>query len=222
MRTPHPTPAQAGMTLVELMVGLAIGLFISATALTLMLNQLREDRLLLQQSRLNSGLQAAADLVAHDLRRAGYRDQAESAIARSADDPAVSVENPYANIAWPAADGGLALTYQGAASGGDEVRFRLMSGVLKIHLDGGGYQPVTDPDALVLTDFSITPATEDLALGNFCEHACPATDASCPHQVVRRFDLVLAARAPADATLTRELRTSVRVRNDLVTGRCPA
>jgi prepilin peptidase dependent protein B len=214
---------QTGMTLVELMVGLAIGLFISATALTLMLNQLRDDRLLLQQSRLSADLQAAADLVAHDLRRAGFRKQAESAIASVAPDadPA-ALANPYASIDWPAADGALALAYQPAdPTDGDQFRFRLVDGTLKMKIAGGSYQPVTDPSAIVLTRFSVSPVTEELDLGDFCERACPATDAGCPRQFIRRFDLVLAARSTADPSLTRELHTSVRVRNDLVTGQCP-
>ena len=60
------------MSIVELLVGLAIGLFIVATGLTLLTGNLRENRSLLLEARLMQDLRTAADLVSRDLRRAGY------------------------------------------------------------------------------------------------------------------------------------------------------
>lgn len=64
--------APAGFTLVELLVGLALGLLVLAAALTLLAQQTHEQRALLVEARLMQDLRSAADLVARDLRRAGH------------------------------------------------------------------------------------------------------------------------------------------------------
>ena len=64
--------AMAGVSLVELMVGIAIGLIIVAGGLALLANFTGENRRLLLETRLNQDLRAAMDVVTRDLRRAGY------------------------------------------------------------------------------------------------------------------------------------------------------
>ena len=63
---------QNGFSLVELLIGILIGLFIVGGAFSLFLSNLDSSRRLLLEARLNQDLRAAADLVTRDLRRAGY------------------------------------------------------------------------------------------------------------------------------------------------------
>ena len=63
---------QRGLSIVELLIGLAIGLFIVGGAIKLFVDNLTNNRRLLLETRVNQDLRAAADLIARDLRRAGY------------------------------------------------------------------------------------------------------------------------------------------------------
>ncbi|MBC7956050.1 MAG: prepilin-type N-terminal cleavage/methylation domain-containing protein, partial [Cytophagales bacterium] len=62
---------QQGLSIVELMVGMAIGLVIVAAALFALTHHLRTNQSLLIEARLMQDLRTASDLIARDLRRAG-------------------------------------------------------------------------------------------------------------------------------------------------------
>jgi prepilin peptidase dependent protein B len=62
---------QHGLSIVELMVGLALGLLVVAAALLALTHHLRENRSLLMEARLMQDLRTTSDLIARDLRRAG-------------------------------------------------------------------------------------------------------------------------------------------------------
>ena len=63
---------QTGLSLVELMVGVAVGLFVVAGATLVVSNQLGDNRRLMLETQIQQDLRAAADLIARDLRRSGY------------------------------------------------------------------------------------------------------------------------------------------------------
>src|SRR5207249_1295282 len=63
---------ERGVSLIELMVSVAIGLILVAGALTLFTTNVVGSRKLTVEARVNQDLRAAADLIARDVRRAGY------------------------------------------------------------------------------------------------------------------------------------------------------
>jgi prepilin peptidase dependent protein B len=63
---------QRGFTLVEVMVGLAVGLLILLVVTTVYLNTLHLSGALLKSSRLNQEMGAILNIMANDIRRAGY------------------------------------------------------------------------------------------------------------------------------------------------------
>jgi type II secretory pathway pseudopilin PulG len=70
----HAAPArrrQAGLSIVELMVGITIGLIVVAAATVLVSTQLAENRRLLLETQLQQDLRATADIITRELRRAG-------------------------------------------------------------------------------------------------------------------------------------------------------
>ena len=54
------------------MVGVAVGLFVAGGAAKLFVDNLSNNRRMLVETRINQDLRAATDLIARDLRRAGY------------------------------------------------------------------------------------------------------------------------------------------------------
>src|SRR4051812_42106673 len=99
MLNSHPLPSrksrQSGLSLVELMVGVAVGLFVVAGATMAVANQLGDNRRLMLETQIQQDLRAAADLIARDIRRAGYWGRAESGIWSPA---AAPVANPYTSL----------------------------------------------------------------------------------------------------------------------------
>jgi prepilin peptidase dependent protein B len=218
--------AQRGLSLVELLVGVAIALFIAAAAATLFAGNLRENRQLLLEARLMQDLRTAADIATRDLRRAGYWADATAGVWAVGASGVTA--NPY-----------VALTPSGAASdavsfrysrdttennlvdSNEQFGFRLRNGAIELQLGAGNWQALTDAGTLTITAFSVTPTLQDIDLGVFCATPCPTGSAMCPpHQQVRSLALLISGRLVVDASVTRTLRSQVRLRNDPVVGAC--
>jgi type IV pilus assembly protein PilW len=222
-----PRRLARGMSLVELMVGLTIGLFIVAGTLTLFANQISSARRLLQEARLHHEMRSAMDLVTRDLRRAGAWDNAVLGVAVK--------PNLYQPIAvFRDAPGSDRIEHQFTRDANTPARgkendivdnnewfgFRLRNGVLQMKLGDSGYQPLTDPAAINVLAFDITDGTLlALTLPSACRGTCAG--ASCPTLTVRAYTLALTAQLASDATVRRTLTTTVRPRNDAIGGACP-
>lgn len=222
---------QRGLSLVELMIGLAIGLFIVAAAATLLVARLQEHRASLLEARLTQDLRACADLVTRDLRRAGYWGDATAAM--SASDGASSVANPYAalTVSTPSAAASEVVgfrfsrdaTENNLLDANEQFGFRLRNGVIEMQLGSGSWQAMTDPATMTVTAFGVVPATQEIDLEGVCDKPCPASAVACgPKQQIRSLAVVITARANADPRLVRSVRDAVRLRNDAIAGRCPA
>ena len=216
-----------GFTLVELLVGLALGLLVVAAGTLLLAQQLREQRALLVEARLMQDLRTAADLVARDLRRAGHWGDAGAGVWSPAAAPRA---NPYAALA-PASAASNAASYaysrdateNNALDANEQFGLRLRNGAIELQLGAGNWQALTDATLLTITALEITPVFEDaIDLGALCPRPCTAGDAACPpRQNVRSLALRIAARALSDAAVSRSLEARVRLRNDALAGACP-
>ncbi|WP_280151068.1 prepilin-type N-terminal cleavage/methylation domain-containing protein [Piscinibacter sp. XHJ-5] len=222
-----PAPSERGLSLVELLVGLALGLIIVAAATTLLIGRLQAHRALLLQSRLMQDLRVAADIVTRDLRRAGYWGEASAApLSASAPDPR---DNPFAAIS-PATQASDAIAFRFSRDDTqtqdvgihEQFGFRLRRGVIEMLL-GGHWQALTDDATLLVTAFNITPGLQEIALDGFCAQPCPAGSTQCPpRQLVRSLAVSISGRAATDPAVVRTMRSEVRLRNDTVVGRCPS
>lgn len=210
---------QSGLSLVELMIGLALGLFIAAAGLAAFAEQWREHRQATAAMRLMQELRSAGDVIARDLRRAGHWAA-----------PQASRANPYAAFAPLAAASDAALfSYSRDAAGenhaldgNEQFGLRLRRGVIELLLGAGHWQALTDSGTLLVTEFVLQPRVDSVSLLEHCARPCPAA-ASCEARVeVRRVAIRITARSVQDPALVRSLDSLVRLRNDAVIGACPA
>jgi prepilin peptidase dependent protein B len=184
---------QRGLSIVELMVGLALGLIVVAAALLALTHHLRESRSLLIEARLMQDLRTTTDLIGRDLLRAG----------------------PLS-----LAGGGLRFNYPGTD---EELAYRLHDGVIEMQIGEGHWQAMTDANTLRVSSFGITPRMQEIVLDGFCSQPCAEGSTSCPpRQELRSLAIHVEARATADAAVTRSVQTLVRLRNDALAGACPA
>jgi type IV pilus assembly protein PilW len=210
---------QRGLSLVELMVGIAVGLFIVAGTVTLATSQLSENRRVLLETQVQQDLRAAADIIARDLRRAGRQ---------SDNDALLNVAQPLP-VAQPAANPLAVVTIAGAAGNAD-LRFSYLqpsnvtqagfqrnagAGTIRM-LIGGNWQDLTDPNALNITTFDVVPDAGPTApLRLPCPRLCPDGTENCwPTLQVRELQVTIAGQARSDPAVAHQVTTRVRLRND--------
>ena len=231
---PSPRAAQRGLSIVEMMVGIAVGLIVVAAATLMVAGQLADNRRLLLETQVQQDLRASADLITRELRRAGFWKDADRSTG-AAGETAPRLANPYATAASAAEPFtetvSQEVTFSYAAKDppddnvvGDAERrgFRLRNGVIETQLGAGNWQPLTDPGVMTVNIFRITSRLQKADLE--CAVTCPVGSTSCstPYMVVVDHEVLIEGQATFDPEVRRTARSTVRVRNDTVVGECPA
>lgn len=221
--------SQRGMSIVELMVGIAIGLIIVAAASLLMSGQLNENRRLLAETQLQQDLRAASDIITRELRRMGADTESQSLRSLWFPGKATAVqENILArpgDIApaegAPPADE-VRFTYNPGSAGIGIFGFKLVNGGIQTRMAAGGWQELTDPRVMTVNSFTVTREM-DTEIQVPCAKLCPVTnDATCwPKVRIRNLSVAIAASAAADSRVERSMQTRVRVRNDYLSFSAP-
>lgn len=238
LRSRAPGRSQRGLSLVELMVGITVGLFVVAAAATVVANQLGDNRRLLLETQVQQDLRSTMDIITRQLRRAGSATPADVQAGMAASSPtAGGAQNPFREIE-PASAAATETTFSFYfdASQQGPYGFKLEGGVVKSLMprtcpSGGSppagasacsqWQELTDPNTMEVTAFSVTPRTVS-STPLPCPKLCPADPADptgqyCwPKLVVRSYVVDIQARSKSDPGVQRALRNDVRVRNDLV------
>ncbi len=222
----------AGFTLVELMVGMSVGLALMAGAFALAGIQLGEHHRLLLELQMQQELRATAELMLRDLRRAGFWDRAQDGLWQP--DAPVPTSNPYGGFAIEESGQRLSYRYarEAATSGDAGIRessgFRLSDGRIDQWI-AGRFQPLTDPALLRVLRFEARVDSTAHPLGDTCDRPCttPAAAAasggtSCaPVLQARVVTLSIDAEAAHDRRVRQQASWLSRLPNDTLAGGCP-
>jgi len=216
---------QRGFSIVEMMVGTAVGLIVTAGGIVIYVSNLTGTRTMLVETRVNQELRAAADLVARDMRRAGYWPYAiDGTIASGTGTTTTS--NPYAAVSAAShevtygfstdlsTDDDAAKNTQAAS---EQFGFRLNGYAVEMYKDSA-WQPVTHSDVVQITSFTITPTVTSTDLSDMCSSGCGA--AGCPTVTVHRYAISLVGQATSNSAIRRRLDSIVRMRNEQLSGAC--
>ena len=212
---------QRGLSLVELMVGIAVGMFIVAAAATMVASQLTDNRRMLLEVQVQQDLRAAGDIITRELRRAGSWgttvDGAQSGISLDGANPSFNPLLPLSPISGsPPAE---TVTYSSSRSTGSTgpYGFRLSSGVIQSRLDASsGWQALTDEATMTVTRFRITSLSQP-PVRLACPKRCSGGTQTCwPTVTVRSFIIDITGEAVSDPAVVRSVRSVVRLRNDAV------
>lgn len=234
---------ERGLSIIELMVGVAVGLLVVVGASKLFADYVVGNKRLMLETRVNQDLRAAADIVARDVRRAGYWNNALKGVWSTGSSSIVL--NPHASGSGQVTSTATSVSYSYARNADDTLDsneyagFRLQSvaGVDTLQMQDGqnNWQSVTDPGTVRVTTFAVTPVSPALVndLSSYCSClsrlTCTLADianptfnpAGKPSLTTPSFDIVLTGQAVSDAAVTRTVRESVRVRNPSLSGACP-
>jgi type IV pilus assembly protein PilW len=141
---------ERGLSLVELLVGAAVGLIVVAAAGSVVAAHQGAARRVQLEARLMQDLRGAGELVSRDLRRAGHWAAAASGVRRG-DEPIIV--NPHAEIA--AASGALpssrsasrpARAIRRASTTAERFGFRLRNGAIEVQLGARNWQALSDQE----------------------------------------------------------------------------
>jgi type IV pilus assembly protein PilW len=217
-----PGRSQRGVSIVELMVGMTIGLIVISSITALLVNALQANNDVVRASRVNQELRAAMDLMVREIRRAGYRGDHADYIGL------LSSGQTYSNTVVVSEDGTqLDLAYDADRSGGtfsaDETYgFRLSNGAVQA-LRGGTWSNLTDPGYTRITKlaFCFLPSEDDECLVEPPAASQVTIAGGSTYVVVKELRITLTGEAVADPSIVRSLRETVRVRNDEVVSPAP-
>lgn len=226
---------QRGLSIVELMVGVAIGLIIVAAATVMVSGQLVENRRLLMEAQIQQDLRAAADIITRDLRRSGYLAEKpigtvpsslqtlDSVSTIDPISPATAVRNPFqthlTNTSACTSSASLRFAYVSWTTNPPsqvDVGYSISNGVLQSLINGSNYA-LTDANTVNVTQFCVSlssPVSERLP----CAKLCSGGSTSCwPTYQVRTATITIKAEGKGvNANIKREVTTRVRLRNDYV------
>lgn len=246
----HPRGRSQGLSIVELMVGITISLFILAGASLVLTTQLDNNRRLLLEAQVQQDLRTTADMISRDVRRAGFWGKAycqvwpAQAPAAQGGDPVncPAQPNPYAAFELTAAPASLeydrSTDFEGAASfNADDDRvdnvadrprehvgfqFNENAGTIE-YLVGDSWQALTDPAVVRITQFTMTLTSRNLPVP-CADVGCQARGPQCGGPVTvqsRDLNFTIVAQAVHDANVRRSLTENVRLRNSLPVEQCP-
>ena len=172
---------QRGLSIVEFMVGIAVGLFVVGGATKLFADFIVSNKRLLLETRVNQDLRAAADIVARDVRRAGYWNNATAGVWGTGVTSITA--NPHTvgpGATTPTTGVTNFVNYSYARNAGDALdsneyagfRLQAVGGVNVLQMQDGqtNWQAVTDPGTVDITVFSVTAAAPALEndLSSYC------------------------------------------------------
>ena len=176
---------QRGLSMVEFMVGIAVGLFIVGGATKLFADFIGSNKRLMLETRVNQDLRAAADIVARDVRRAGYWNDSIAGVWGTG--AAGVTANPHTTGVGAVSSTATSVNYSYARSAAallDAVDPSEYAGFRTVAVNGinvlqmqdgqvggvGSWQAVTDPGTVNITTFGVTPASPALVndLSSYC------------------------------------------------------
>ncbi len=218
--------SQRGISLVELMVGITVGMFVVAATTMLASSQLTNNRRLITETQLQQDIRATADIITRDIRRAG-------SVGLRATDSSIYIWTPANGLApgndaqpnglSPLIVGASSIEFQAQRSLGSAgpYGYKLEAGAIKTQLTDeygapAGWQTLTDTNIINVTQFGITAANEaDIAIP--CAKLCSDGTQDCwPVLRVRSIVVQITAKAVNDPSVVRSVRSVAHLQNDQV------
>lgn len=203
----YPTSVQKGFTLVEILVGLIIGLIATAAAISITVSILRSNSNNMKATRLNQELRAVMDVMARDLTRAGY---SGTATGKSSDNPFMNSPNSIffttsqITFTYDVDDNGVVSPTTNEYFGyRRNLNTTITPNAYEIQTrttQAGGWQAFTDPRVINIATLRFTNQSQDLD-GDLIPD-------------INFIGITLTGALKSDPTVRRTLIELVRVRND--------
>lgn len=198
---------QKGLSIVELMITITLGLLLMAALTAVFSNTLGVNSRSLKLSQLHEEATAVMGFMVSELRRTGYRgDAAELVFDPANASTAFNNTIVVSQLSGEAANSCIMFSYDEDADGNhdgaaENFGFRINAGQVQRRqasagCDGGGWQSMTSTDMLVVNDLEFTLTEQMVDLVN-----------------EQRVTIVMEVAMPDDADITRTMTSEVVIRN---------
>jgi prepilin peptidase dependent protein B len=207
-----------GFTLVELMIALAINIFLLAGLIDIFVVNLEHYRKIFNANELQEQLQSAMYFMTNEIRRAGYSSTAGSDIGSGQNNNAFMAATT--DISVNGTNNCILFTYDRTGTGSlpaisasiDDERYgyRLSSSTLQTRPPGAlfsctaaasNWENMTDPNVITITSLSFTLNTTTLA-------------AAGGDLLVRSVDISITGQLASNSAVAKTITAHVRLRND--------
>lgn len=203
-----------GFTLLELLIAMAVGMVIIAGTLTAFFVMIKQNRGLLEVSRLDRDLNNTMNIIATDIQRAGYWGSATTSnsnpymVTGSTD---ITVTGGNCILFTYDVNGDGTLPAVGTGSDDERYGYRLTNGAIQFRPSGASFScaaaanvwtNLTDPNVMTITAFNVVLTNTALSLGG------SATTN------IRVVALTLTGQLVSDSQITKTITRTVRVYND--------
>jgi type IV pilus assembly protein PilW len=223
---------QQGLTLIELMISLVLGLFLIAAVLSVFINTVRSSTDTIKAARLNHDLDMAMNLMISDIRRAGYSGGAtftynafanpfSTATTTVQINNSIGTDNDCILYSYDADDGDSAdgvIDPNGALDVDEYFGFRRKVvanakgnnvGVIQMRLGnadcvaaGAQWQAITDENTLDVTAIKFSFATMDMATLAACANIADTTCLSATSRCIDRNNGAISSTVDNTGTCT--------------------
>jgi prepilin peptidase dependent protein B len=211
---------KAGFTLVELMIALTLNAILLAALLTVFISNLNYYHQFLNQSRLNLQLQNALNVMASDIRRAGYSstafndiglDQNTNPFMAAGIDVTTNIANDCILFSYDQNNDGTLPTISSAYDD-ERYGYRLMNQTLQTRPPGApfsctaassSWENMTDPNIMLITNLSFTLSTKTVTTG-------PGSRGVS----IRTVTIAITGQLKNNSSVTKTLTQQVRIQND--------
>lgn len=212
---------QAGFTIAEMVVALAINIVVLVALVSIFITSLQHYRFVTAANQLNQQLQSAMDIMTTDIRRAGYWANASNDIGHDQNNNPFMVTGST-DITVGTGNNCILFTYDhgntgtlpaiSASSDDDRYGYRVVNQTLQTRPWGAtfscsaannNWENITDSTVILITNLSFTLNTTTLATG-------PGTASI----LLRSVDITLTGQLANNSSVTKTLTQHVRIRND--------
>jgi prepilin peptidase dependent protein B len=228
---------QHGISLIEIMISLSIGLIIVAAAIAIYITSVKGSADIARSARLNHDMDSALALMVNDIRRAGYWG-GTNVDADSRDNPftvsgTTDLQIPSASCILYTYDKDEGVV--GEVDADEYYGFRLNDGNIQmrssnIACDAGGWNSLNiseGSEQVEITNLAFTESFKclrkrldeaDASYDTPCAEAATAGNLATDDRVIetREISITMTGRAKKDTTVTKTLSGRVKIRNDRI------
>lgn len=214
---------QRGISLIELLITMAVGLVIIAGTMVFYVNSARVNTENMGAMRLNQELRMAMDVIARDIRRAAYRGLPETTMPGAIECLGVGYSfyvsscNNFATYTITGTEPAQQIEFNfdrnsngsvDTSSPDERYGYRLSNGEIQAKV-GDAWQPMTDANLVTITQLTFTPTVLPDLMDNHDD--VPGSDGTV---TVRQIQVSISGTLAGDNTVSRSLTEVARLRND--------
>jgi len=235
---------QTGFTLIEIMIALVLGLIVLSATIGIYITTVKGSTDTINSARLNHDLESVMSLMVNDLRRAGYWGGAKEGVDSSTNPFTIgtaNIQSPSTSCILYTYDGGSGVTSgvnhdsNGLVDADEYYGFQLTGGAVTMRTTGtttancadGNWETMTidsGGQSINITALTFTIAYKCLNVSTALSYDSTCAQVATAGNLVtgekasesRQFNIVLTGQLANDATVTKTLTGTVKVRNDRI------